>query len=34
MGTGSRHNLVGSGPDDVVDAPDRRVDFTIVDCDA
>lgn len=32
VGMGSRHNLVGSGTDDVVDAPDRRVDFTIVDC--
>ncbi|OUM02147.1 OmpA family protein [Variovorax sp. JS1663] len=34
VGMGSRHNLVGSGTDDVVDAPDRRVDFSIVDCAA
>ncbi|MDM0032227.1 OmpA family protein [Variovorax sp. J22P271] len=34
VGMGSRKNLVGSGTDDVVDAPDRRVDFTIVDCPA
>ena len=34
VGMGSRHNLVGSGTDDVVDAPDRRVDFAIVDCKA
>ncbi|VTU18672.1 Outer membrane protein-associated (lipo)proteins [Variovorax sp. PBS-H4] len=34
VGMGSRHNLVGSGTDDVVDAPDRRVDFAIVDCTA
>jgi outer membrane protein OmpA-like peptidoglycan-associated protein len=34
VGMGSRNNLVGSGTDDVVDAPDRRVDFTIVDCAA
>ncbi|VTU15449.1 Outer membrane protein-associated (lipo)proteins [Variovorax sp. PBL-H6] len=34
IGMGSRHNLVGSGTDDVVDAPDRRVDFAIVDCAA
>jgi len=32
VGMGSRNNLVGSGTDDVVDAPDRRVDFAIVDC--
>jgi len=34
VGMGSRNNLVGSGTDDVVDAPDRRVEFTIVDCTA
>ncbi|MGJ7512143.1 FlgO family outer membrane protein [Variovorax sp. GT1P44] len=31
-GLGSRQNLVGSGTDDVVDALDRRVEFTIVQC--
>jgi outer membrane protein OmpA-like peptidoglycan-associated protein len=31
-GMGSRQNIVGSGSDDVVDAPDRRVEFKIVDC--
>ncbi len=34
LGMGSRNNLVGSGTDDVVDAPDRRVEFSIVDCPA
>jgi outer membrane protein OmpA-like peptidoglycan-associated protein len=33
-GQGSRHNLVGSGTDDVVDALDRRVEFSIVECGA
>jgi len=31
-GMGSRMNIVGSGSDDVVDALDRRVEFTIVEC--
>ena len=34
QGMGSRQTIVGSGTDDVVDAPDRRVEFTIVDCAA
>ncbi|MEJ7688746.1 MAG: OmpA family protein [Variovorax sp.] len=32
QGMGSRQNIVGSGTDDVEDALDRRVEFTIVDC--
>jgi outer membrane protein OmpA-like peptidoglycan-associated protein len=32
QGMGSRQNIVGSGSDDVVDAPDRRVEFKIVEC--
>lgn len=32
QGMGSRENIVGSGTDDVVDAPDRRVEFTITEC--
>lgn len=32
QGMGSRQNIVGSGTDDIVDAPDRRVEFAIVDC--
>ena len=32
LGMGARQNIVGTGSDDVVDAPDRRVEFTIVDC--
>jgi len=32
QGMGARQNIVGSGTDDVVDAPDRRVEFSIVDC--
>ena len=32
VGMGSKHNIVGSGTDDVVDAPDRRVEFSIVEC--
>lgn len=31
-GMGSRQYMVGSGNDDVFDAPDRRVEFRIVDC--
>lgn len=31
-GMGSKQNIVGSGTDDVVDAPDRRVEFSIVEC--
>ena len=31
-GMGARQNIVGTGSDDVVDAPDRRVEFTIVEC--
>lgn len=31
-GMGSRQNIVGTGTDDVVDAPDRRVEFQIVTC--
>jgi outer membrane protein OmpA-like peptidoglycan-associated protein len=34
QGMGSRHNLVGSGSDDVVDALDRRVEFAIQECGA
>lgn len=34
QGMGSRQNIVGSGTDDIVDAPDRRVEFAIVDCAA
>ncbi|VWX63483.1 Flagellar motor protein MotB [Burkholderiales bacterium 8X] len=33
VGMGSRQNIVGSGTDDVVDAPDRRVEFAIVNCE-
>ncbi len=32
VGMGSKQNIVGSGTDDVVDAPDRRVEFSIVEC--
>ncbi len=32
QGMGSRHNIVGTGTDDVVDAPDRRVEFAVVEC--
>ena len=32
IGMGSKQNIVGSGTDDVVDAPDRRVEFSIVEC--
>jgi outer membrane protein OmpA-like peptidoglycan-associated protein len=32
QGMGSRHTIVGTGTDDVVDAPDRRVEFEMVDC--
>ena len=32
QGMGSRQNIVGSATDDVVDAPDRRVEFAILDC--
>ncbi len=32
QGMGSRQNIVGSGTDDVEDALDRRVEFTIVEC--
>ena len=31
-GMGARQPIVGTGTDDVVDAPDRRVEFSIVDC--
>jgi outer membrane protein OmpA-like peptidoglycan-associated protein len=31
-GMGARQNIVGSGTDDIVDAPDRRVEFAVVDC--
>jgi outer membrane protein OmpA-like peptidoglycan-associated protein len=32
QGMGAKQNIVGTGSDDVVDAPDRRVEFAIVDC--
>lgn len=32
QGMGARQNIVGSGTDDIVDAPDRRVEFDIVAC--
>jgi len=32
VGMGWRDNIVGSGTDDVVDALDRRVEFTMTDC--
>jgi tetratricopeptide (TPR) repeat protein len=32
QGMGFKENIVGSGTDDTVDAPDRRVEFKIVDC--
>ncbi|MDM0110652.1 OmpA family protein [Variovorax sp. J22R133] len=32
QGMGFRENIVGTGTDDVVDAPDRRVEFKITDC--
>ena len=32
QGMGSRHNIVGTGTDDVVDALDRRVEFAVVEC--
>ena len=32
QGMGARQNIVGTGTDDVVDAPDRRVEFAIVEC--
>jgi outer membrane protein OmpA-like peptidoglycan-associated protein len=32
LGMGFRENIVGSGTDDMVDAPDRRVEFKITDC--
>jgi len=32
QGMGARKNIVGSGTDDIVDAPDRRVEFDIVAC--
>ena len=31
-GVGSRENLVGIGTDDARDAPDRRVEFKVIDC--
>jgi outer membrane protein OmpA-like peptidoglycan-associated protein len=33
-GVGYRENVVGTGTDDVRDAPDRRVEFKVVDCPA
>jgi len=32
QGMGARQNIVGTGSDDIVDAPDRRVEFAIVEC--
>lgn len=32
QGMGARQTIVGTGTDNVVDAPDRRVEFSIVDC--
>lgn len=32
QGMGARQIIVGTGTDNVVDAPDRRVEFSIVDC--
>jgi hypothetical protein len=32
QGVGFKENIVGSGTDDMVDAPDRRVEFKITDC--
>lgn len=32
QGMGAKQNIVGTGSDDVVDAPDRRVEFAIIDC--
>jgi len=34
QGMGFKENIVGSGTDDLVDAPDRRVEFKIRDCRA
>jgi outer membrane protein OmpA-like peptidoglycan-associated protein len=34
QGMGFKENIVGSGTDDLVDAPDRRVEFKIRDCPA
>lgn len=34
QGMGAKQNIVGTGSDDVVDAPDRRVEFAIIDCPA
>ncbi|WP_218511849.1 OmpA family protein [Variovorax sp. dw_308] len=34
QGMGYKENIVGSGTDDLVDAPDRRVEFKIRDCRA
>ena len=34
QGMGFKENIVGSGTDDLVDAPDRRVEFKIRDCKA
>ncbi|MDR6859827.1 OmpA family protein [Variovorax guangxiensis] len=34
LGMGFRQNIVGSGTDDLVDAPDRRVEFKITECPA
>ncbi|MEZ5825736.1 MAG: OmpA family protein [Geminicoccaceae bacterium] len=31
-GAGSSQNIIGSGTDDVMDALDRRVEFTVIDC--
>jgi outer membrane protein OmpA-like peptidoglycan-associated protein len=33
-GVGYRENVVGTGTDDASDAPDRRVEFKVVDCPA
>ncbi|MET0541831.1 MAG: FlgO family outer membrane protein [Variovorax sp.] len=33
QGMGARQTIVGSGTDDLVDAPDRRVEFAIVECE-
>lgn len=31
-GQGSRENLIGTGTDDLLDAPDRRVEFKVIAC--